>query len=123
MKKLVLKNIIAILVIFPFTNVSAQYAFQTFDQLLNGTSVTFEEEHPPGLDIFEERDIIIRTSDTQQSSTASATVLLYKKGSSEIYGPYTVAEDIPFVFSIDADEWGVRVVENTTDCKISVWIE
>jgi len=123
MKKLVLITIIAVFAIYPFSNASAQFAIPTYDQLLSGTSVTFEEEHPPGVSILEERDIIIVTNDTHLSSTASAKVLLYKKGSSAQYGPYTVIEDIPFEFNIDDDEWGVRIVENSTDCEISVWIE
>lgn len=123
MKKLVLISIIALLTAFPFTNLLAQYDIPSYDLELTGTSISFEEDHQPGITICEERDLIIQTTDTPTTSSANAKVLIYKLGSLEQYGPFNIIEDVTFEFAIDEDEWGVMVVEYSSDCRLSVWAE
>jgi hypothetical protein len=123
MKKLVLITIIAILAIFPFTNLSAQFAIPTYAQELNGTSITLEEEHPPGIMVSERRKMNVGTSRTGESVTTTVTFMIYKLDNTEMHGPYTVVDDIPFLFDIDEDEWGVKVLEYDPDAELSVWIE
>lgn len=52
-----------------------------------------------------------------------AIVYIYSIDGKDILGPYTVVEDETFSQVIDERDWGVKVVDSSIGCKLSVWNE
>lgn len=123
MKKLVLISIIVVFASFPFTILSAQYAIPSFDLELTGSSITFEEDHEPGIEVSERRKMFVARANPNNPSTVDTKIIIYQIGSPVQFGPYILEDETPFEFNIDDLEWGMKVIEYEIGTNISVWIE
>ncbi len=123
MKKILLITVFAVLLLAPFTSIKAQIEIPAYNVTLIGSTISFEEDHPPlPFLAAEERNVIVIAND-DNPSTAWINIIVYKLDASVVYGPYTVYEGSGFDMDIDENEWGVDITSYSTGAKVSVWIE
>jgi hypothetical protein len=123
MKKILMITVLAMLTLAPFSTAKAQYGIASYEVELLGYSITFEEEHPPGLLVAERRKMKIVTSSENISTDAKTSIMIYKVGASILYGPFTIDKFINFEFEIDKEEWGVEIIAYEPGTLASVWID
>lgn len=123
MKKYLFITIVTVFAILPFSNLEAQFAIPSYDVELIGSSITFEENHPPQALIAEERKINIRTTSESESDNAWNKITIRNKNTSINLGLFLVYEGSPFELNINDDEWEVIVLEYSPNAITSVWVE
>jgi hypothetical protein len=124
MKKILLITVFAVLLLAPFTSIEAQIEIPAYNVELTGSTITFEENHPPlPFMSAEERKLNVDAIDNSPSTTASINIIVYKLDATIVYGPYTVYEGSVFDMDIDENEWGVDIISYSSGAIASVWFE
>ncbi len=141
MKKFILVLLTVVVATALTTKLSAQYSIPSYDVPVIADPTTFEEtpvsnaigfgnvvrgveEEIQDLGSRDERIILTKTIDDYESTTAWAVIIIYSLDNTINYGPYTVYEDIAFNMNLSTDyEWGVKVVDASQGCQLSVWYE
>ncbi len=140
MKKLILSLIVIAAVTVLTNKAYAQYAIPSYDVPVVADPTTFEETSKSSsysispftkLSPFSiqpvnrgKRKLNVTTKDNDIGTTAWATIEIYSLDGNITYGPYTVYEGTPFSILLSEDyEWGVRTLDSSTDCEMSVWFD
>ena len=125
MKNLVVTVIVAIVVMASFSQANAQYAIPAFDvPVLSNT--TFEDDsfswsNEEGT--REERKLKVRVNTSTSMQAKWILISVYKIGSPFHMGPFKVREGRDFTFGIDNDQWGITVLQASSNTSVSVWDE
>jgi len=124
MKKLILiLSIILIALLYPFSDLIAQYSIPSFNVELNQTNLSFIADDEPVINSAEERKMNVLVEDQQTTQSSSATFLIYSIDGTTELGPYSVSEGNTLEVTIDERDWGLRVSEYLEGCELSVWVD
>jgi len=124
MKKLILiLSIILIALLYPFSDLIAQYSIPSFNAELNQTNLSFIEDEEPVINSAEERKINVMIEDGQPSMASWVVVVIFSTDGTTELGPYLVSEGNSLEVTIDERDWGLRVNDYLEDCELSVWID
>jgi hypothetical protein len=134
--------LLTVVVATALTNkVTAQYSIPSFDVPVIADPTTFEEmplENVVGFGNVvhgiepviietgtrEERIMRVDATDKDVATTAWSNIVIYSLDNTINYGPYTVYEGNNFEINLSTDyEWGLRVVDASQGCEMSVWYD
>jgi hypothetical protein len=134
MKKFIIALLTVVVATALTTKLSAQYSIPSFNVPVIADPTTFEETPASnmtiGIEYFkkpntrEERKMTVKITDPGRTAIACASIIVYSLDNTIEYGPYMVYAGNPFEIMLSTDyTWGVRIIEATEDCELSVWYE
>jgi len=136
MKKLIISSLIILGVVFLANKLSAQNPIPSFHVPIIVDPTIFEEVIPSFNTQFsylastlkqprsiDERRLKVMVQSPPSRQLAWAVVIVYSLDQQSTYGPFTVLEGEVHESIIDERQWGVRVMDSSSDCLLSVWIE
>jgi len=134
MKKFILVLLTVVVATALTSKVSAQYSIPSYDVPVIADPTTFEEASVSNMTMSiepfknpktrEKRKVLVEAIDKDVSKGAWVSIRIYSLDNTIIYGPYLVNEGIVFEMELDADyKWGVKAIDASDNCKMSVWFE
>jgi len=69
------------------------------------------------------RKMLVKVERSDSRELEWATITIYSLDGLTTHDPYTVMEGVIYEASIDERLWGVRVINASSNAKLSVWIE
>jgi hypothetical protein len=123
MKKIIIISIIALVAFLPFKKANAQYTIPSYDVQVTANT-TFEDSGFTSQDEDrEERWLTVEVEDEHRGGDeyAWSVITIYPLGGGFSMGPFLVLQDMPFQMNLNDEDWGVKVIIASEDCKMSVW--
>lgn len=109
--------------LYPFSDLIAQYSIPSFNVELNQTNLSFIGDDEPVINSAEERKINVEVEDGYVNQASFAVIYIYSIDGTTELGPYTISEGNTLEVTIDKRDWGLRVNDYLEDCELSVWID
>ncbi|MBU2554390.1 MAG: hypothetical protein KKF98_08015 [Bacteroidetes bacterium] len=136
MKKIIITSIILFTAVIFFNKLSAQNPIPAFNVPVIVDPTVFEEAVlPTGVYLnqidnlsrqpenIEERKLKVNVQPDDDKEIIWVIFSVYSLDQQTIYGPFTVYEGEIHETTIDERQWGVKVLNSSPGCRLSVWID
>jgi len=139
MKKIIITSIILFAAVIFFNKLSAQNPIPAFNVPVIADPTVFEETSGTSSACFslsdglpqvlkspfnaDERTLCVELERKLNKDYIWSTFMVYSLDGLTTYGPFTIFEGEVHRTTVDLRLWGVRVVNASSDAKLSVWFD